>query len=575
MQENYELVQRGFRILLASMSGYIGRELHRTYKSRWWDEVLSTLYTQRDLPYGGEYGELVDSLDIANCIRLLDYKWNDVFRDKLPQNCRTWARELMGVRNIVSHIGQQDLEQPMAERALDTMALLCKEMDPDGAAEIRKIYREVRGRAADFKKVAFTGYKGLEQPVTDSSRGELREGSLLQKVGTRLVQKTKLTRKVTYGDKTEVYPVYKVRLDLLFYNDQNDRIATWITSYEAENGTESLSELNKEIYNRIIENFICESNPEAINKTQNNMKLVGQRVPGVTLADGRVVDGNRRLTCLRRLSRLTTEPLYFETVIMDMDIREDRKKIKLLELAIQHGEEKKVDYDLIDFAVGTYRDVVQTKLLTVEEYAAGTTESVAEVRKRIETAGIISEFLEYIRLPGQYHIAREFQVYSLFTEMLQLLRRMNEEEQIQLKRIAFNNVLVKAVNDQRKFIRDIKGLIRSDTYKGYFEEQAAINKAIEDKYAAADIHSKEDIDRFAEENVLLAEDMQRSMEKALLKSRSAQLKAKPAENVSKCITIMLDIDSRQFGKLDEEEKETLKAQLSELEALAADFRKML
>ena len=575
MQENYELVQRGFRILLASMSGYIGRELHRTYKSRWWDEVLSTLYTQRDLPYGGEYGELVDSLDIANCIRLLDYKWNDVFRDKLPQNCRTWARELMGVRNIVSHIGQQDLEQPMAERALDTMALLCKEMDPDGAAEIRKIYREVRGRAADFKKVAFTGYKGLEQPATDSSRGELREGSLLQKVGTRLVQKTKLTRKVTYGDKTEVYPVYKVRLDLLFYNDQNDRIATWITSYEAENGEESLSELNKEIYNRIIENFICESNPEAINKTQNNMKLVGQRVPGVTLADGRVVDGNRRLTCLRRLSRLTTEPLYFETVIMDMDIREDRKKIKLLELAIQHGEEKKVDYDLIDFAVGTYRDVVQTKLLTVEEYAAGTTESVAEVRKRIETAGIISEFLEYIRLPGQYHIAREFQVYSLFTEMLQLLRRMNEEEQIQLKRIAFNNVLVKAVNDQRKFIRDIKGLIRSDTYKAYFEEQAAINKAIEDKYAVADIHSKEDIDRFAEENVLLAEDMQRSMEKALLKSRSAQLKAKPAENVSKCITIMLDIDSRQFGKLDEEEKETLKAQLSELEALAADFRKML
>ncbi len=575
MQENYELVQRGFRILVGSMSSYIGQEMNRIYKSKWWDEVLNTLYNQRDLPYGGDYGDLVDSLDIANCIRLLDYKWNDVFRDKLSQNCRTWARELMGVRNIVSHIGQQDLEQPMAERALDTMALLCREIDVEGAAEIRKIYREVRGRAADFKKVAFTGYKGLEQPVADSSRGELREGSLLQKVGTRLVQKTKLTRKVTYGNKTEVYPVYKVRLDLLFYNDQNDRIATWITSYEAENGNDSLSELNKEIYNRIIENFICESNPEAINKTQNNMKLVGQRVPGVTLADGRVVDGNRRLTCLRRLSRLTTEPLYFETVIMDMDIREDRKKIKLLELAIQHGEEKKVDYDLIDFAVGTYRDVVQTKLLTVEEYAASTTESVVEVRKRIETAGLISEFLDFIKLPGQYHIAREFQVYSLFAEMLQLLKRMDEADRVQLKKIAFNNVLVKAVNDQRKFIRDIKGLIRSDTYQSYFEEQAEINKAIEEKYAAFEIHSKEDIDRFAEENILLAEDMQRSMEKALLKSRSVQLRAKPAENVSKCITIMLDIDTRQFKRLDKEEKETLKAQLSELEALAADFKEQL
>jgi len=128
---------------------------------------------------------------------------------------------------------------------------------------------------------------------------------------------------------------------LLFFNDQNDRIATWITSYESENGNDSLMDLNKEIYNRIIENFVYESNPESIRKTQNNISLVGQRVPGVTLADGRVVDGNRRLTCLRRLSRTTPEPLYFETVIMDMDIRADKKQIKLLELAIQHGEEKR------------------------------------------------------------------------------------------------------------------------------------------------------------------------------------------------------------------------------------------
>ena len=74
MQENYELVQRGFRILVGSMSSYIGQEMNRIYKSKWWDEVLSTLYNQRDLPYGGDYGDLVDSLDIANCIRLLDYK---------------------------------------------------------------------------------------------------------------------------------------------------------------------------------------------------------------------------------------------------------------------------------------------------------------------------------------------------------------------------------------------------------------------------------------------------------------------------------------------------------------------
>lgn len=575
MQENYELVQRGFRILVASLSGYIGQELNRVYKNKWWDEVLNTLYDQRDLLYSGSYGALLDSLDIANCIRLIDRKWNDVFRNVLPQDCRTWAKELMGVRNIVSHIGQQDLEQPMAERALDTMALLCKEIDPEGTEEIRDIYKEVRARAEGAYRPTPIVYTGLAQPVSDSARGELTEGSLLKLVGTDAVQKTTLTRKVTYGGKTVVYPVYRVRLDALYYNDQNDRIATWITRYESENGQEALSGLNIEIYNRIIENFIVESNPEAIIKTQKNIALVGQREPGVTLADGRIVDGNRRYTCLRRIQRESQTPVYFETVIMDMDIREDKKQIKLLELAIQHGEEKKVDYDLIDYAVGTYRDVVQTSLLTVEEYASSTNESVADVKKRIEIASVVSEFLTYLKLPEQYHVAREFQVYSLFQEMMAPLRQLDEEGKQQLKTIAFNNAMMHAMPDQRKFIRDIKGLIKNGTYTTYFEDQQKWGQAIQEKFAAVEVRGKADVDRFAEDNAGITEELQMSMERALLRSRSQQLKAKPSENVSKSISLMMEVDSRQFGRMNTEEKETLKAELDELAKIVDGFRKLL
>ena len=573
MQENFELVQRGFRILVSSMSGYIGQELNRTYKNNWWNEVLSTLYDQRDLPYSGTYGELLDSLDVANCIRLIDRKWNDVFRNLLSQNCRTWAKELMGVRNIVAHIGQQDLEQPMAERALDTMALLCTEIDVEGAREIREIYKDVRARADDSVKSLV--YTGLEQPASDSKRGALTKGSLLQLVDTDVVQKTTLTRKVTYGGRTIVYPVYRVRLDYLYYNDQNDRIATWITRYESENGTDALSGLNVEIYNRIIENFICESNPEAITKTQKNIALVGQREPGVTLADGRIVDGNRRYTCLRKIQREKMEPVYFETVIMDMDIREDKKQIKLLELAIQHGEEKKVDYDLIDYAVGTYRDVVQTKLLTIEEYASSTNETLADVKKRIEIADVIYEFLTYLKVPEQYHIAREYQVYSLFQEMMASLRKLNDDKRQQLKIIVFNNVIMKAMPDQRKFIRDIKGLIKNGTYVAYFEDQKKWAAVIQEKLQKVDVHSKEDVDRFAEENKIIMEELQFSMERALLKSRSQILKNKPSENVSKSIALMTDVDPRLFHKMDSEEKENLRAELEELAKIIESFQKIL
>ena len=42
----------------------------------------------------------------------------------------------------------------------------------------------------------------------------------------KTVIRTSLTRKLTIDGMTNPYPVYKIRLDQLFYNDQNDRIAT-------------------------------------------------------------------------------------------------------------------------------------------------------------------------------------------------------------------------------------------------------------------------------------------------------------------------------------------------------------
>ena len=575
MLENYDLIQKGFRKLLKSLAGYIGQAMSTEYGSGWWGEVRRALSDQADdLPYNGDYGTLVDSLDVLNCLHLIDRRWNEVFRDRMGRNCRTWAIELKGSRNIISHYGQQDVEQEVAERYLNTMELLCREVDEDNAAEIHKLYVEVRARSEENAAPTFV-YTGAEQPAPASKRGALADESLLKLVGSEFVEKTTMTKKVTYGGKTEAYPVYRVRLDKLYYNDQNDRISTWLSQYESQNGVGMLSSLNCGAYNDIIEKFICESNPEAIQRTKNNIALVGQQQPGVVLADGRIVDGNRRYTCLRKIERETGAPQFFETVIMEMDIHDDKKQIKLLELALQHGEEKKVDYDLIDYAVGTYRDVVQTHLLTVDEYAQSANESLSEVNERIEVAKVICEFLEYLKLPEQYYVARDYQVYSLFHEMMAPLKKLNDLEKVQLKHIAFDNAMMNAIPDQRKFIRDIKKLIKNDTYTDYFTEQQKIEQKILELYGVEEIRSKQDVDAFAQNNQNIAAELQTSMERAMQKSRSALLKNKPAENVSKCIDLLMEVDTRLFPRMEQEDRDALQSNLSELSNIVAAFQKKL
>lgn len=89
----------------------------------------------------------------------------------------------------------------------------------------------------------------------------LKEG-----IENRSILPTTLTKKLSVDNHMQTYTVYKIRLDQLYYNDQNDRIATWISQYKAENGIIHIDIEDKEQYNQIIQGFITESNPEALKK---------------------------------------------------------------------------------------------------------------------------------------------------------------------------------------------------------------------------------------------------------------------------------------------------------------------
>ncbi|MCL5982191.1 MAG: DUF499 domain-containing protein [Firmicutes bacterium] len=147
MNNNHAQVAQSFRVLLGAFAPYIARELGNEFGSDWWGiAVINKLYEEqkRDLPLSGDWGTLVDSLDIGRCLLLFDLHWNTVFRKKLSIDHRTWAKELMGVRNKLAHIGGVDFSDDDTWRALDTMSRLCEQLDSESAEEIRALLRASR-----------------------------------------------------------------------------------------------------------------------------------------------------------------------------------------------------------------------------------------------------------------------------------------------------------------------------------------------------------------------------------------------------------------------------------------------
>ena len=57
--------------------------------------------------------------------------------------------------------------------------------------------------------------------------------------------------------------------------------------------------------------------------------------------------------------------------------------------------------------------------------------------------------------------------------------------------------------------------------------------------------------------------------------RTMQLKAKPSENVSKCISLLMDVDPRLFSKLNDEDRNELKQDIEQLSKIVESFRKLL
>ena len=403
------------------------------------------------------------------------------------------------------------------------------------------------------------------------------------------IEKTTLTKRLTIGSETKDYPVYKFPLEYLYYNDQNGRINTVYHQYISNHG-KLTPEIGESKYNEIFEKFIFESKKQALKDTQVSISEKGQQEPGVILSDGRVIDGNRRFTALRRIQRDTNIKQYFEAVILSFDIKNklDEKKIKELELDLQLGRQERVSYDPIDRIFDVYNTIEVQKLMTPEEYkkasGAGNTKGI---NKDLRLADLIIKFLSIVA-PNEnpidkFYLARELKLDGPLEDIERTINKLKKDKET----ITQNVLTILAVQiaksevgdrDITRKIRDVKyNILDNPEMKEHFI--SATDEHVDniiDFFESNPIDKASDLKNNLNNNLEIAEVSSKLLQTTNRLSNKGQITANRRQSLVKLQEIrdtLEDLSSEDLKELHEEEFFEAKEILQEIRDLAFKLSK--
>ena len=403
------------------------------------------------------------------------------------------------------------------------------------------------------------------------------------------IEKTTLTKRLTIRGEKKDYPVYKFPLEYLYYNDQNGRINTVYHHYVSNHG-KLTPEIGNSKYNEIFERFIYESKKQALKNTQVSISEKGQQEPGVILSDGRVIDGNRRFTALRRIQKETNIQQYFEAVILSFDINNkiDEKKIKELELDLQLGREERVSYDPIDRIFDVYNTIEVQRLMTPEEYkkasGAGNTKGI---NKDLRLANLIIKFLSIVA-PNEnpidkFYLARELKLDGPLEDIERTINKLKKDKET----ITQNVLTILAVQIAKSEIgdRDITRKIRDVKYNILDNPEmkerfiVATDEHVDniiDFFESNPIDQASDLKNNLNNNLEIAEISSKLLQTTNRLSNRGQITANRRQSLVKLQEIrdtLEDLSSEDLKELHEEEFFEAKEILQEIRDLAFKLSK--
>ena len=364
------------------------------------------------------------------------------------------------------------------------------------------------------------------------------------------VRETGNSERKFINGQNEDCPIYEVRVDKLHFNVQNGRIATFISRYQAEH-PEGLPQDQTELDN-LIAGMVEADNPKHLKTTMLDIKNKGQQQSAIILTNGVVIDGNRRFTCLRKLSAAENTLRMLRCCVFPDTY--DENAIKGLELEIQLGEDTKQEYDAISRLVDIDRWVNEGRM-TADEYAKHANMKQSEMKNSLAQIDMLKDFLEFCEAPGAFHIAQDLKLQGPIESLTTRLGKVkNKDDREEIKNAVFANLLCQTLGDRTREVREfIDNLIADDKLR---EEQldytVEVLERLEEKPSDMVVTTEYLRDKFGSDT-RLKEGMKASRTIARTKAVNRNIKNGQVRSVRSALSSVSEVDVEILHKLETEQ----------------------
>ena len=193
--------------------------------------------------------------------------------------------------------------------------------------------------------------------------------------------------------------VYRLPINMLFYNIRNGRFAAEYKDLEKNEGGSLVPE-NKDDANK-IKRLLLGLDPAETRRTRNDIKIRGQWNCGIITQDGYVIDGNRRMSIISALYDETGDTRWNFLDVARLNLSISPEDLWKLEAGIQLGMDEIVRYGPVNELL-KIREGIEAGLSpkTIAGALYGYDEDT--IQEKLKLLDLVERYLKFIGTPQKY-----------------------------------------------------------------------------------------------------------------------------------------------------------------------------